>query len=123
MNFFKAIGGFLFGGGGNKVAEVVDEAVYTKQESAKDSSEDLASARAYEPGNKFDSFVDKWHRAIRPAVATWAVGVLFGWIPPPDHWKSIPQPVWEMVLLVVTFYFGGRAILKDLPQAIRMMRK
>lgn len=125
MGWLKLLGGWLFGSsnGAGKVAEVIDEAVYTKQEQAVDDTKDLASARSYEPGGKFDSFVDKWHRAIRPAIATWAILILFGVLPPPDHWQAIPQPVWEMVLLVITFYFGGRTLVKDLPAAIAAMRK
>lgn len=123
MNFLKAIGSWLFDGGSTKVAEVIDEAIYTNQEQAKDSADDLNSARAYEPGGKWDSFVDKWHRAIRPALATWAILILFGLLPPPNHWTNIPDPVWQLIVVIISFYFGGRAILKDLPQAIRMMRR
>ena len=119
MSFWGAIVGFLTGGSGDggktveKVGNVVDEAFHTDQEKSEEASADLVSARTFAPGEKMDSIVDVWHRAIRPLVATWAVLVLFGLIPPPLHWHNIPGEVWAIILTVITFYFGGRGFLQD----------
>ena|SRR3990167_4032747 len=119
MSFWSAIVGFLTGGSGDggktveKVGSVVDEAFYTDQEQAEAGDSDLVNARAFSPGEKWNTFVDIWHRMIRPLVATWAVGVLFGIIPAPMHWANIPGEVWAVILVVITFYFGGRGFLQD----------
>ena len=111
--------GFFTGGSGDggktveKVGNVVDEAFHTDQEKSEEASADLISARKFIPGEQKDSIVDVWHRAIRPLVATWAVLVLFGLIPPPLHWHNIPGEVWAIILTVITFYFGGRGFLQD----------
>lgn len=116
MSWWTTLFGWLGGSSTTaaKVTDIVDEAVHTTQEKAEDATADLAAARAYTPGEKWDTLVDKWHRAIRPAVATWAVAILFGAITPPDHWGSIPAEVWAVILMVITFYFGGRGFLQDL---------
>jgi len=110
-----------FTGGGKTVeavTEIADEAFHTDQEKALESASDLANARAFSPGERWNSFVDQWHRAIRPLVATWVVLLLFGIIPPPLHWMNIPGEVWAVILMVITFYFGGRGLLQDVRSRI-----
>lgn len=128
----KAVTGF-FGGGKTveKVTEIADEAFHTDQEKAEDRAalvdvdqKDLASARAMQMAGHtswLDIFVDAWSRVIRPGVTTYLIGGWIGWwaFPAPG---SI-DPFWQNVsILVLTFWFGGRALLKDLPDAIRKMR-
>jgi hypothetical protein len=114
----------IFGSGKivEKVGDLADKAFYTEQEQAGDAAGDLDKARQFAPGEKWDTFIDKWHRAIRPVLATWATLILIGIMPPPDHWAAIPEPVWQLIIVIVSFYFGGRAILKDLPAAIKAIR-
>lgn len=136
--FTKALGavGSLFGAGGGKTVEktvdIVDKAFYTDQEKATDRAsiidvdqKDLASARAMQGtswGTKFDIVIDGWSRVIRPAFTTWLFGGFAGWWNFPQS-DSI-SPEWVNVgYIVLTFWFGGRAILKDLPEAIKAMRR
>lgn len=121
---------WLFGGGGAEtvvktVSAGIDKAVYTAEEKAGDDASDLANARAFAaPGNNpglVNQLVDAANRCIRPGVTLWLVGGFVGW------WK-MPQsdaidPYWQTTFtLVLTFWFGGRALLKDLPAAIKAIR-
>jgi hypothetical protein len=123
MSIFSTIAKFFTGNAGEKVTDLADKAFYTDQEKAGDAADDLTKARQFEPGEKWNTAIDKWHRAIRPTLATWATLVLIGIAPPPKHWDAIPEPVWQLILVIVSFYFGGRALLKDLPATIKAMRK
>lgn len=125
MSVFAKIGSWLFGGGGvEKVAEVADKAFHTEQERAEKDQQDLESARSmqmFSHGSWFDILVDGLSRLVRPGVTLWMVGGFIGWWPLPkvetisEYWQSV-------FMLVLTFWFGGRAILKDLPQAIKLIR-
>ena len=97
-----------------KATDIVDEAFHTEQEVAVENADDLKEARAFAPGEKWDSWIDRAHRMVRPTVAFWAVGILFGVVPAPIHWANIPGEVWAVILLVMTFYFGGRGFLQDI---------
>jgi hypothetical protein len=72
-------------------------------------------------GSWFDILVDAFSRLMRPGMTTWIIGGFVGWWPLPkvdevsEYWQNI-------FLLIITFWFGGRAILRDLPAAVRMMR-
>ncbi len=69
----------------------------------------------------WDSFVDGLNRLPRPIMALWAVWVL-AWTPVDpefmarvfEAWSIIPQMVWGVILTIVTFFFSGRAQVKDL---------
>lgn len=126
MSILTKFGSWLFGGGGiEKVADVADKAFHTEQERAEKDQKDLESARAMQlvsHSTIFDVFVDGTARLVRPGVTIWMIGGFIGWWPLPkvenisEYWQNI-------FLLVITFWFGGRAILKDLPSAIRLMRE
>jgi hypothetical protein len=126
MSFFSKLSGWFFGGGKTveKVVDIADKAIDTAQERGERDSQDLESARAmqmFSHGTLFDVFVDGMSRLVRPGVTLWLVGGFIGWWPLPrtetvsEYWQNV-------FLLVITFWFGGRAILKDLPSAIRSMR-
>lgn len=140
MGWLRKLMGFLFlpGGGQSKqqpgavvdaVANAVDKAVYTEQEKAQDAEQDLQSARNFivAPSHStlWDAFIDGWHRAIRPAFATWAFCVVAGWVRvPAEAWALIPALAWNIILTVIGFYFGGRMLTKDiLPAVMAMFRK
>ncbi len=125
MGFLAKVGAWLFGGGAETVAKAVDKAVYTAEERAGDDAKDLESARSFagvsnQPG-LINQLVDAANRLIRPGVTLWLVGGFVGWwkLPASDaiseYWQNI-------FMIVLTFWFGGRAILKDLPAAIKIMR-
>ena len=133
MGFLAKLAGWFFGGGKtvDKVTEIADEAFHTEEEKAAETAaavdvdqRDLASARAMQMAGHaswLDIIVDAWSRVIRPGVTTYLIGGWIGWwhFPAPN---SI-DPFWQNVsILVLTFWFGGRALLKDLPDAIRKMR-
>lgn len=126
MSFLAAVQAWLFGADGvNAVSTAVDKAFYTEQEKAGDDAEDLKSARAFagvsnHPGI-VNQLVDAASRLIRPGVTLWMIGGFVGWWPLPELGSL--DPYWQSVFtLVLTFWFGGRALLKDLPVAIRAMR-
>lgn len=127
MSLLGKAAGWLFGGsaGAEKALDVVDKAFHTEQERATEDAADLASAREFaapsdNPG-VFNQLVDAASRLVRPGVTLWLIGGFVGWWKLPDP-GSI-DPYWlNVFMLVLTFWFGGRAILKDLPQAIRLIR-
>lgn len=116
----------IFGNGRavEKIADVTDKAFHTEQERAEADAHDLTSARAMQistHGTWFDVVVDGISRLVRPGVTVWIIGGFVGWWPLPRI-ETISE-FWQNVFMVVlTFWFGGRAILKDIPQAIRVMR-
>lgn len=122
MGFFSKIASWFTGGGKTveKVTEIADEAFHTEQERAEKDVQDTADARAMTTqsyGTWFDVLIDGWSRAVRPGVTTWLIGGWIGWwtFPKPES----VDPFWQQTtLLVLTFWFGGRALLKDLPSAV-----
>lgn len=123
--WLKAIGGFLTGGSktAEKVVEMADDAVFTKQEAATQDSSDTTSARADQGVSHntwLDVIVDGWSRLVRPGFATWAFGELVGW------WNvktgEISADKFQLIIIIVTFYFGARVLLKDLPSIVKAFR-
>lgn len=127
MGLLRTAATFLFGGSAaaEKVATVVDKAVHTSQEKAGESAADLESARGFavvsnQPG-LINQLADAANRLIRPGVTAWLLGGFAGWwaLPKP----GVVDPYWQSVFyLVLTFWFGGRMLLKDLPSAIKALR-
>lgn len=130
MNLLKAIGtGFKWFFGGNPaggvssstVVDKLDEVHFSEEEKAGADAADLANARAFQSGPAgpgfFNQFVDAWSRSIRPGVTTWLFG---GWA----QWWELPSteaidPFWQTVTYVVlTFWFGGRVVMKDVPKML-----
>ena len=125
MNWLKAAWSWFTGGGKTveKVVDMADEAVLTRQEAVEQDSKDAADARAMavpSHGSWLDVIIDGWNRLPRPVFATWAFGELVGW------WnvetEKISAEKMQLIILIVTFYFAGRALLKDLPGVIRSLR-
>lgn len=122
MNFFARI--FGLGKVVEKGVDMLDKAVDTQQERSERDSADLREARemaAPSHGSWFDVLVDGCSRLVRPGVTLWLVGGFTGWWALPrvetisEYWQNV-------FMIILTFWFGGRAILKDLPGAIRRMR-
>lgn len=124
--WIKAIGGFFAGGGktAEKVVEMADEAVMTRQEATEIDQKDLSDARAmqqFSHSSWFDILIDGFSRLVRPGMTLWIIGGFTGWWKLPrveeisEYWQNV-------FMILLTFWFGGRAILKDLPSAIRAMR-
>ena len=137
MNFFKAVGGFLFGESTDKgivvqIADTVERFTPGVVKQHEMSIEDLKAGDESQKNAQqlvlpthdtlFDVVVDGLSRLIRPAIAFWAIGVLFGWIKT-DHLQHIDPMAWNLIITVVGFYMGFRAITKDFPNLIQVIRK
>lgn len=90
-----------------------------------DSTED---ARKYDPrtvgrtlfSEIINVTVDGVSRAIRPSVTILLLGAIFGW------WEiriqEVPEIVQRWAETVFLFWFGSRAIIKDIPALVRQLR-
>jgi len=75
-----------------------------------------------------DALVNGVNRLIRPWITITVIGSLFGlgkhWsyfdLPPPEN---IAPEYWVMAQIILGFWFGGRMITKDIPAALRFIRK
>jgi hypothetical protein len=115
MNWLTSILGFFTGKSGAKVAEIADEAVFTSQEKAVEDTKQTMEVLA-------NTSIDLVNRLIRPFVTIWLIGGFSGWWKLPDI-KEI-DPVWfQIFMIVITFWFGGRVLLKDLPAAVAAILK
>ncbi len=136
MGFLKKIGSFFVGGAakaGLEIAEGVANIVERWHPGdvknhemtmalSKFVSDSYDSARKHDlPMNSgikwVDAAVNGVNRLIRPWVTITVVGSLFGYweLPPP---QSISPEYWVMVQVILGFWFGGRLVTKDIPQAI-----
>jgi len=102
------------------VAQVADEAHFSGEEKAIADQQETADARAFAGTSHntwFDAMVDGINRLIRPGVTLWLIFGISGKIQLPKPEEI--DPFWlQAFLIVLTFWFGGRVILKDLPVAI-----
>jgi len=87
----------------------------------------IANARKHDlPMNSgvpwLDGVVNGINRLIRPWITITVVGSLFGYwdLPPPD---TIDPHYWSIGTVIIGFWFGGRAVFKDLPAAIKTFRR
>lgn len=147
MSIFKKIAGFFVGGTAKAATEVAggiaDIIERWKPGEGKNHEMDMeiatfleksiADARKHDaPMNSgiaiIDALVNGINRLIRPWVTITLLGSLFGlgekWsyfrLPPPE---SIAPQYWEMSIIVLGFWFGGRFLVKDIPQAIKSIAK
>jgi hypothetical protein len=125
MALWQKVVGFFTGGSkaAEKVIDMVDESVMTTEEKAKQDTADTADARAdmrVPATGRFDSFIEGLNRVPRPAFAVWAFGELVGWWDVPIG--AVEPEKMQLIMLIITFYFGGRVILKDLPSVIKALR-
>ena len=69
-----------------------------------------------------DSLVNGVNRLIRPWVTIEVLGSWFGYwdLPPPD---SIDPHYWTAGMTILGFWFGGRFVVKDIPQAVAWVAK
>ena len=104
-----------------KGVEVFDDVVNTheeRQEADAAYTTQLATApSAPSYGTWIDVLVDGFTRLIRPGTFTWLTLGITGVIELPDISKVDPY-YQSLYWLGFTFYFGGRALMKDLPKAV-----
>jgi len=69
-----------------------------------------------------DGLVNGVNRLIRPGVTIGLIGGIMGWwpLPPPEGINPIYFHFTEMALI---FWFGGRALFKDLPAMLKYLKK
>lgn len=67
-----------------------------------------------------DAIVNGINRLIRPWVTITVIGSLFGYweLPPPE---SIDPQYWTITQIILGFWFGGRFLVKDIPQAVKSL--
>lgn len=117
----------IFGGNIADTLKAADSFVYTKQEQAEDAQDEVktiteSDAAISSHNGIFNDLVDAYNRLIRPGVITWLVGGFSGWWKLPD--PGTIDPFWQNAFwLVITFLFGGRALLKDIPGMINAFRR
>ncbi len=126
--FIKSIGSFFTGGSkmADKAAEMIDEAVSTQQERGEGDQADLKDARTSQVmvsgrTNIIDIFVDAVNRLVRPWLTVEICAMMLGYRKVPDI-TSVSDFWLQMFIIVVTFWFSGRLILKDLPAVIKALR-
>jgi hypothetical protein len=126
MSFVSKAVGWLFGSTGTaeKALDLADKAIDTSQERSERDTQDLESARQFagvsgQPG-VINQLCDAANRIQRPLWGFYLFSWVMGWAKPPEITQD---EFWAVVFLIYfTFWFGGRAILKDLPSAIKLMR-
>lgn len=138
MSIGKAIGGFfgkLFVGDKGfleQTSDIVDKWNPSKTTIHKQTIEDLKAGDASQDSARkmvlishdswLDIIIDGWSRLPRPAFATWAFGVLVGWWQAPAHLSALHPIALNILWTVVTFYFGARVIVKDIPAAVMLWK-
>lgn len=126
MGLIGSIFNVLFGPGGNVVrqtAEVFRE--NTEAASARDSDVQMAALAAYRAEftaahtGRFNRFMDGLNRVPRPALALSTLGLFAAAMISPDWFAArmhsvalVPEPLWWLMGVVVSFYFGARHQIK-----------
>jgi len=143
MGMLSAIGkglGAIFGIGGGQtsvateVADIVERwapSQKAKHQMAMDIDnlfvQSQASAREHDqPQNSgvpiLDALVNGVNRLIRPGITVGLLGGIVGWWPLPDP-GSVDPMFWRYGEIIIAFWFGSRTLFKDLPAAIKYLRK
>ncbi|MDO5757516.1 MAG: holin family protein [Rhodobacterales bacterium] len=117
----------MFGGNRNLVAQTVEvfrenaEAGAIRQSTLSSAAmAEFASEFAYERKGWFDRFVDGLNRLPRPAMALGTMGLFLAAMVDPIWFSTrmqgialVPEPLWWLLGVIVSFYFGARFQLKD----------
>lgn len=131
MRFITSMASWLFGGasgsgGAGKVVDALDKAILSKQERFEMDAADMISVRAMfsaPAGPGFlNQLIDAVNRSVRPLVTYALIGGLMGWWKLPS--MDAVAPFYQtLIYLVFTFWFGGRAIMKDVPAMLTALKK
>lgn len=113
--------GFFTGSIAQTVGDVAKASIEAGTDKVQADIEDVTSARSFAApgsgGSGFDRLVDGFNRLIRPAVSAYVLPGLAGAWKLPDLAKA--DTTWLAVgLIILTFWFGGRMLVKDLPMGI-----
>lgn len=123
----KTILGALFGGNRNVIAQTAEVFRENAEASAQRSSElshaalaQFAAEFVHERRGRFDRFVDGLNRLPRPLIVILTFA-FFGSAMFSPVWFAermqglilVPEPLWWLAGVIVTFYFGGRFQIKS----------
>jgi len=101
----------------HEMQQEVNEFIQKTYESARKHDQPMSSGIPL-----IDGFVNGINRLIRPWVTITVIGSLFGYwsLPPP---ASIDPQYWTITQIILGFWFGGRFLVKDIPQALKSVIK
>lgn len=126
MGLIERLFGFIFGGGRNVIVETT-EAFRENAEAAGVREADARSAAMSQFGQEFglqqrgwfDRFIDGVNRLPRPALALGTLGLIVSAMVDPIWFAErmqglalVPEPLWWLLGVVVSFYFGARQQFK-----------
>jgi len=118
----KGVFGFFSSPVAGQVIGAVDRLNYSAQERGQDDQKYTGQAMQSQfaapiARTSWDVLIDVVSRLPRPYITFWLVGGFSGWWQLPNP-ESV-HPFWlNIFYLVITFWFGGRALFKDLPKAV-----
>jgi hypothetical protein len=128
MGLLGGVAKFFAGGGAKQAVELADDFHYSSEERHGDDSDYTSESQSQQmisyDGDRtgFDVFVDCISRLIRPGITIWLVGGMATWwaLPKPET----IDPFWQKIfIIVITFWFGGRAIMKEIPALLTVINK
>ena len=99
----------------HEMEQEINEFVHKTVDSARKHDVPLNSGLAW-----VDGLVNGVNRLIRPWVTIMILGALFGYWELPSTSDLAPE-YWQMAMIVLGFWFGGRFLVKDIPQALKSM--
>ncbi|MBV1926818.1 MAG: holin family protein [Rhodobacteraceae bacterium] len=126
MGLITGIFGFLFGGGRNVLRETAEVFVENTEAGAQrsadlrgDAMQQFGQEFVAERKGGFDRFMDGLNRVPRPALALGTLGLFAVAMVDPLWFAArmqgialVPEPLWWLLGVIVSFYFGGRHQLK-----------
>ncbi|APE43164.1 carboxylesterase [Sulfitobacter alexandrii] len=126
MGLIENILGLVFGGGRNALRETVEvfrenaEAGAVRGAEARNqATTQFAAEFALARQGRFDRFMDGLNRLPRPALALGTLGLFVSAMVDPLWFSErmqgialVPEPLWWLLGVIVSFYFGARHQLK-----------
>lgn len=132
MSFLNKIGEFFVGGameGASKVADIVERwkpGVTTRHEMEMDVAELVNGARVHDQvtpnGGIFGNIANALNRLIRPVVTIYVLGGVFGFFEV-TYAANIDPWFLAQAERIIVFWFGGKLLIKDIPAAIKYLRR
>jgi hypothetical protein len=132
MAILAKIGQFFAGGAveaASGVADIVERwkpGETTKHEMEMDVAKLVESSRAHDSpvanGGFLGNLANGLNRLVRPVVTIYILGGLFGFFDPQLNNEIDPWFLAQGEKIII-FWFGGKVLLKDLPAAIKYLRR
>ena len=132
MSVWNKVASFFAGGAveaASGVADIVERwkpGETTKHQMEMDVANLVDSARRHDSpvagGGILGAIADGLNRLVRPVVTIYVLGGLFGFFEP-ELSKDIDPWFLAQGEKIIIFWFGGKVLLKDLPAAIKYLRR